>query len=486
MIVSVIGTSEIRTRANIRLLEDNLRERSETMVGSVEHSLRLESFFTREPNSIDALQDKLREFVDADRTLNRLDVIQQRGDKIVIVASSETNPIPLQTSMPADLYTDIRQMGDERAMVSVEPLKGTDYALVAVSSFHNVDRYEAFNRRQTPIFAAILIVVVIVLMHIMYKYVVSRRFDELLEGIRRAKDGERSSIVDNKKDEIGVIARTLNGLLTQVQSFNDQLHRQIDHATDDLNKRNADLEETTRQMLEMQKQLVQSERMAAVGQMAATFAHEIGSPMTSLSAHVQLLLEDPRLADEQRESLNIIREQIQASVQIVNEMLSSARRGPADFVLTDLNDILRNVIRLVRPKVMSRKIEVRMSLEPIPLVRGYPVYLQEAFLNLVNNASDAMGEGGQLEIKSWFDSGTELVNILITDTGGGIDARIVEKMFEHFVTTKAMGQGTGLGLGIVKEIVHSHRGTILVKGCEGTGTAAHIQFPVETTTVLAS
>jgi signal transduction histidine kinase len=226
--------------------------------------------------------------------------------------------------------------------------------------------------------------------------------------------------------------------------------------------------------------------MAAVGQMAATFAHEIGSPMTSLSAHVQLLLEDTRLSQDQRESLNVVREQIQVTVEIVNEMLRSARRGPSDFVLTDLNEILRNVIRLVRPKLMSQKIEVRMNLDPIPLVRGYSVYLQEAFLNLVNNASDAMPSGGELEVRTWFDAITELVNIRITDTGHGIDSEIVEKIFDHFVTTKTIGQGTGLGLGIVKEIVHSHRGTLQVQARENRGTAAHVTFPVEASTVLAS
>ena len=486
LIVSVVSTSEIRTRANIRLLEQNLRDRTETLVRAVDRALGLNSISESEFPSVDSLQGKLREFVQADRTLTRLDIVRQRNGEIVVKASTSTDPSPLLETMPADLVTEIRQIGNERAMLSIEPVKGTSYGIVAVSSLQNVDRYEAFNRRQTPVFAAILILIVILLMHFMYKHMVSRRFDELLEGIRRAKEGESASILDNKKDEIGIIARTVNGLLTQVQSFNEELRRQVASATSDLNKRNVALEETTRQMLEMQKQLVESERMAAVGQMATTFAHEIGSPMTSLSAHAQLLLEDPRLSEDQRETLGIILQQIQATVQIVNEMLRAARRGPSDFVLTDLNEILRNVIRLVHPKMMSQKIEVQIDLEPIPLVRGYPVYLQEVFLNIINNASDAMAAGGRLNVRSWFDSSAELVNIRISDTGHGIDPSVVERMFDHFVTTKAMGEGTGLGLGIVKEIVDSHRGTLHIAAAKEGGTAAHITFPVETTAVLAS
>jgi signal transduction histidine kinase len=239
-------------------------------------------------------------------------------------------------------------------------------------------------------------------------------------------------------------------------------------------------------MVEMQQQLLESERLATVGQMAATFAHEIGSPMASLSAHVQLLLEDPRLSEDQRETLGIVREQIQAVVQIVNEMLRSARRGPSDFVLTDINEILRTVVRLVHPKLSSQKIFEHLYLDPVPLVRGYPLYLQEAFLNIINNATDAMPAGGHLDVRCWFDTETGLVHIRITDTGPGIDEGIVEKMFDHFVTTKSIGEGTGLGLGIVKEIVDSHRGTIQIGSANGKGTAAHITFPTETTTVLVS
>jgi two-component system NtrC family sensor kinase len=167
-------------------------------------------------------------------------------------------------------------------------------------------------------------------------------------------------------------------------------------------------------------------------------------------------------------------------------MLESARRGPSDFVLTDINEILRNVIRLVRPNLMSQKIAVQTHFDIIPPVRGYPLYLQEVFLNVINNACDAMSRGGQVAIRTWFDDGSELVHVSITDNGPGIDPAIVEKVFDHFVTTKAIGQGSGLGLGIVKEIVDSHRGKLTVAPAAGAGTEVHITFPVETASVLAS
>jgi len=486
LIVTVVAILEVRTRRNVRLLEGNLQTRSETVIETVDQTLGLHFASQIGTLPTEVIQERLSEFTDADPTLVRLDVVQNGRDGMVVVASSNKNAEVLVDTLSATPVTVSRYLGSDHMMITSKAVEGTNYGVVAVATLENVDRYEAFNRGQLPTTAGILILVLTTLMHVMYKRTVSRRIDELIDGIDRAKRGQAARIPDAKVDEIGVIAKTLNGLIAQVQSFNEELRSQIATATEDLNQRNIALEESTRQMVDMQQQLLESERLATVGQMAATFAHEIGSPMASLSAHVQLLLEDPRLSEDQRETLGIVREQIQAVVQIVNEMLRSARRGPSDFVLIDINEILRTVVRLVHPKLMSQKIYENLQLDPIPLVRGYQLYLQEAFLNIINNASDAMPAGGRLDVRCWFETETGMVHIRITDTGPGIDESVVEKMFDHFVTTKRIGEGTGLGLGIVKEIVDSHRGTFHIGPADGKGTAAHIMFPAETTTVLVS
>jgi signal transduction histidine kinase len=486
VIASIVGTMELRIHSNVRLLEGNLRYRSETIIRSVTLALN-QAMATSSPSfDVRSFEPELRERVGADSTLVRLDVVRFQGGNLAVVASTAEEPDILVRTLGKAPSTEIRQMGPERVMITSSAIENGDYGIVAVATMENIDRYESSNRRGVPAFAAILSLVVITLMHFMYRRIVSKRLDELLDGIQRAKAGDAARIPEARPDEIGLIAKTLNGLIAQVQSFNEELRRQVAVATGDLNERNRALEESTRQMVSLQKQLLESERLAAVGQLAATFAHEIGSPMTSLSAHVQLLLEDPRVADDQRETLSIVLQQIQATVQIVNEMLKSARRGPADFVLTDINEILRNVLRLVRPKLMSQRIQVEVKLERLPRVRGYPLYVQEAFLNIINNASDAMPDGGELVVQSWFDREAELVNIRITDSGPGIDERVLQNVLDHFVTTKAIGRGTGLGLGIVKEIVDSHRGTFQIGPADGKGTAAHIRLPVEATAVLAS
>lgn len=475
LVISVAVTFEIRTELNLRILEENLRERAETLVVAVDRALGFRSADV----DVDAISRRLTEFVEADRTLDRLDIVEKKGSAIRVLASSDLTPDPLIQSVPPVLNTTKRDLNGRRDLITVLPIENTPYAIVALSSFANLDRYEALNRARDPVFGIVLIVIVVALMNMMYKRTVSKRFDELLEGIRQSKEGNLAAIIDTREDEIGVIARTLNGLLTQVRSFNDELQREVAGATKNLNKRNLELEEITRQVVAMQRQLLQAERLATVGQMAATFAHEIGSPMSSLSVHVQLLLEDPRVTGEQRKTLVIVREQIQSMVQIVNDLLRSARRGPADFVPTDVNETLQSVIRLVQPKLKSQRIEVKADYGSIPRVRAYPLYLREAFLNLINNASDAMPLGGALQLQTTFDPSSDRVHIRISDTGPGIDPSIVEHMFDHFVTTKALGDGTGLGLGIVKEILTGHRGTIYITPARTGGTTADITLPAD-------
>jgi signal transduction histidine kinase len=208
--------------------------------------------------------------------------------------------------------------------------------------------------------------------------------------------------------------------------------------------------------------------------------------MSALSVQAQLLLEDSNLTAEQRETIGIIRKQIQTVVQIVNDLLRSARRGPSDFVSTDLNETLDNVMQLVRPKLVAQHVAMSVDLQPLPAVRGYPLYLQEAFLNLISNASDAMPGGGRIEVKSWYDADSGLVNVRISDSGPGIDPSVAEHIFDHFVTTKEIGRGTGLGLAIVKEIIENHRGTVRVESTIGTGTVAHIVVPSDAQVTRAS
>jgi len=503
LVLSVVVISEIRGKSSVRLLETYLQDRAESEVRTVANALNLRE--TRAAAlQIPVIDRRLREFVEGDPSLDRMDILQSRDGVLSVLCSSSAEAEERVSAVPSGLSSEVRLIesnisGDNagparssqqvRMLVTSFPIENTDLVLVSYSSMRNIESFQAVGRLLTPAFGILFTLVTTAMLYLMYGRMLSRRFEILLDGIRRAGKGEVIHIPDERPDEIGLIARTLNGLLAQVHSFNDDLQREVAVATEDLNKRNIALETTTRQMVGIQQQLLEAQRLATVGQMAATFAHEIGSPMSALSVQVQLLLEDPTLTDEQRETLGIIRQQIQTVVQIVSDLLRAARKGPSDFVMTDLNETLSAVMRLVGPKLVAQRIAVNLDLQPLPLVRGYPLYLQEAFLNVINNASDAMPDGGRLEVKSWFDMNMGLANIRISDTGPGIDPSVAEHIFDHFVTTKDIGEGTGLGLAIVKEIVENHRGSVRIESNNSpgaSGTTAYIIFPASHQATRAS
>jgi C4-dicarboxylate-specific signal transduction histidine kinase len=152
-----------------------------------------------------------------------------------------------------------------------------------------------------------------------------------------------------REDETGQVAQTLNELLDRVEVRTEEKNRLI--------------AEATHGMLESQNLLIQAERLATAGQMAATFAHEIGSPLTSLSAHAEMLLEDPDTPRHQKDALTLMHKQIRRVTQIVDDLMRSARRGPEDFVVVNVVEIVNDVLKLVTPRLQAQRITIHNRLD---------------------------------------------------------------------------------------------------------------------------
>jgi len=234
----------------------------------------------------------------------------------------------------------------------------------------------------------------------------------------------------------------------------------------------------------LEQQVLHSEKLAALGRLAAGVAHEIGNPLTSISTFAQLLRE--MASDEfSQSSLDIINTHIQRITEIVRQMSTFARPDSINIKLLQVNDIMTSSLDLMRlDKRMKSTIQMRVNLDPtVPRTMTDEGQIAQVFINIILNALDAMPEGGTLTVASRHspdERGLDTIFIDISDTGTGIAPDALAKIFDPFYTTKEAGKGTGLGLSVSYNIVKRFKGDIKVASELGKGTTFTIVLPVQT------
>ena len=240
------------------------------------------------------------------------------------------------------------------------------------------------------------------------------------------------------------------------------------------------VEDVTEQQA-LETQLVQSEKLAAVGQLVSGVAHELNNPLTSIVGLSEFLLEQKELGKKDRGHLQVIHEQAERAGRIVRNLLTFARKGSAERVPVDLNDVIRRTLSLTAYDLKLKDITVERELSgALPDVFGDRHGLQQVVLNLLTNAAHAVAENPrerprQITVSTWFDG---QVHLRVADTGPGISDEVAQSVFTPFFTTKEPGKGTGLGLSITYSIVESHGGQIALepRGPRG-GAAFRVDLP---------
>ena len=283
-------------------------------------------------------------------------------------------------------------------------------------------------------------------------------------------------------DEIGQLAERLNRMLARIENFNAELGRKIQDATAELASRNEELKRINEELFETQKTLARSERLAIAGQLAAGLAHEIGTPLNSISGHVQLLARQGVGGASGARRLEIIERQIDSIVRTVKQLLSWTRKFDLRLERVDVAHLLEDSLMLSSPALQHRNINVVMDwARRCPEVYADPGYLQQVFLNLINNSMDAMSAGGTLTTRTRFPASEKekAVVIEVEDTGVGIAQETLQRIFEPMFTTKRLGTGAGLGLAISDQIIRQHKGSIRAESKAGCGTRFTIVLPVD-------
>jgi two-component system, NtrC family, sensor kinase len=303
----------------------------------------------------------------------------------------------------------------------------------------------------------------------------TRPVRQLVAVMGQAEGGDLAARApEDRVDEVGDLGRGLNRMLARVASFQSELTRQVAAAT-------AKLRAVNQRLFAAQQQIARSERLAAAGELAATMAHDVGTPMTAVSAHLQLLGEsvaEPAI----KERLALIQAQVERTVQGAKRFLDAARPQPTR-VRVDVNALLEDLLFLISPELQRRGTALTKHLDPgLGSVTGDPGQLQELFLNLITNALEAMGQDGTLSLTTRTVRGEmdrAAARITVADTGPGMAPEVLARAFDAFFTTHQGTGGTGLGLAICRRIAREHGGQIHLESEPGRGTRVSVELPLD-------
>jgi PAS domain S-box-containing protein len=233
----------------------------------------------------------------------------------------------------------------------------------------------------------------------------------------------------------------------------------------------------------LQEQLIERERLAALGRITGAIAHELGTPLNSVLGYTQLLA-NAELPEDARRRLKIIESQVQRMAEIITHYLSRTRGAPPTHRPVNLNELVLETLVQLEIRFQQSHVQAVTTLsESLPLLDADGASLQRLMINLLNNAIDAMPAGGTVTVTTRLtvppESPRRGIVVEVADTGTGIPAELLPKVFNLFVTTKSEARGTGLGLAICQEIVRSHGGTIQLSSQVGEGTCVRVFLPTE-------
>ena len=280
--------------------------------------------------------------------------------------------------------------------------------------------------------------------------------NHLVFASERLAQGDLTHRVElESKDEIGELAKTFNFMAESLKDRDERLKKYT------------------------QQKIMESERLATIGQLAAGVAHELNNPLGGILIYGHLLLENLPPDDPQRKNLEKIVTQATRCKGIVKGLLDFSRQTEPKIELTDCNDLLKGALSLIENQAIFQNITVSKHFYASPLrVMVDSGQIQQVFINIIMNAAEAMDGKGDLVIQTKLSDDEGFAEIAFSDTGCGIPEDQIERLFEPFFTTKEVGRGTGLGLAISFGIIQRHKGTIEVQSTVGEGTTFTVRLPV--------
>jgi C4-dicarboxylate-specific signal transduction histidine kinase len=282
-----------------------------------------------------------------------------------------------------------------------------------------------------------------------------------------------------RKDDLQLLTGLGDTAAVAIQ--NAQLYQALKEELDERRRAEEALRKANRDLENTRDMLVQSEKFAAIGRLSAAVAHEILNPVNIVSMRIQLLETLEGISESIKKPLKICKSQLNRIVTITERLGRSSRTSEKNTVISDMNEIIENVVGLISPQLKVDGIEAHMELHAnLPLIPMDKERIEQVIFNLISNATEAMScrKTKALKITTQPSESEGFLRLIISDTGPGIAPAYIDKVFDPFFTTKDPGEGTGLGLFISYGIIQEHAGRIWVENNKQGGASFYIELPV--------
>jgi signal transduction histidine kinase len=468
-------------------VEEDLRERAIAFAREFAATISDQ----HELESPEVLREQIRQILDIRKNVGQLDVFafSPAASTTMVTTSHPDRRLPftrkdVERARRGEMTSRLIQSDRERYWEVMTPitLGGAPAGAVAARfSLEGPDRAAARTRAWAFALSAASVVVMALLMSIAIRQVVDRPVRRFVDAISRIGAGDTAATVSVRSaDEFGMMARHFNEMMAQINQFNDELQRRVKEAVAELDQRYHEVQRLHEELFEMQRSLSHAERLAVSGRIMAEVAHEVGTPLHSVSGHLELLRASlpPGAGTDLQRRLDVIEGQLARVASIITQLLDMTRRSAEDATDVDVSRLLRDTIELVRPGLSASRLALDVAAAGnLPRVTVHASQLQQVILNLLTNAMDATPPGGRIAASTRAAAERGLVAIEVRDTGQGIMPEERPHIFDPFFSTKARGRGTGLGLFISAQIVRDHKGSIEVESEPGRGSVFRVWLP---------
>ena len=401
-------------------------------------------------------------------------VINEKGERAIGTrVSKEVNNAVLKEGKP---WIDRAFVVNDWYITAYEPIKDIDNEIIGILYVGMLEKPYIDTTTQVMLtFTAMAFLCVVFLLVILY-FSTTRIINPLQKMVIATQEiarGDLSHKVEMKSgDEIGDLADSFNQMTAKLKSANKKL---VEWGKT-LEKK---VEERTKELTEMQAHLIQSEKLASLGKLAAGIAHEINNPLGGILIYSHLLLEDTDKDSPYYENLKKIVKETSRCKLIVRGLLEFARPKEPEMSLVIISEIIERSLAIMERQALFQNITIKKSYaSAMPQIVADSAQLQQVFINIIINAAEAMDGNGVLTLESSLNADGSLIEVKFSDTGHGIKKEDKKRLFEPFFSTKEVGKGTGLGLAISYSIVQKHKGTIEVESKPEKGSTFTVKLPV--------